>query len=162
LKSQLAPTVIATLELPTQDTRIPVFTGTSEASMTLGAGHLSDSSPLSGNGNIALTAHRDGSFRVLKDLAIGDPVILKTGTLERHFVITSQMVVAPDRVDVLGETSVPTLTLITCYPFHYLGSAPDRYVVHAELLNAEPTEAAAFSGELALVITEPDPISLDK
>ena len=159
LRSQLAPPVIGTLDLPRQGTRIPVFAGASEVSMTLGAGHLSDSSPLSGNGNIVITSHRDGSFRVLKDLAIGDPLILKTGVSERQFVVTRQVVVTPDRVDVIDETRVPTLTLITCYPFYYVGSAPKRFVVHAELLNAEATEAAVFSGRLPSVTTEPDPVS---
>ena len=111
--------------------------------MTMGAGHLTDTSPLTGDGNIAVTAHRDGTFRVLKDIQAGDPIRLKVGGAYREFRVTGHEIVTPDRVDVLDPTPVTTLTLITCYPFYFVGDAPERFVLRAELV--EP--ASTFSVE---------------
>jgi sortase A len=126
----------ALLLLPGQAQGIAVYDGASEAHMTLGAGRLLETSPLDGDGNIALSAHRDGAFRALKDLAVGDRLRLQTDVSERVFEVTTLSVVRPDAVHVLAPTGHPTLTLITCYPFYFIGSAPKRYVVQARLLQS--------------------------
>lgn len=126
--------VAAVLRLPAQDREIPVFAGISEATMTLGAGHLEDTSPLDGSGNIALSAHRDGSFRILKDVRPGDPLVLSVGGKDRLFTVSRQRIVEPEAVDVLDATDRTTLTLITCYPIYFIGNAPQRYIVQAELV----------------------------
>lgn len=126
--------VAAVLRLPAQDREIPVFAGISEATMTLGAGHLEDTSPLDGSGNIALSAHRDGSFRILKDVQRGDPLVLSVGGEDRLFRVSRQRIVEPEAVSVLDATDRTTLTLITCYPIYFIGNAPQRYIVQAELV----------------------------
>jgi LPXTG-site transpeptidase (sortase) family protein len=152
LRAAFDPPVAAVLVLPRQEVRIPVFAGVDEVSMTLGAGHLPETAPLDGQGNIALTAHRDGPFRVLRDTAIGDPVVLRLNGRERRFTVIRQSVVGPDRVDVLDSTLATTLTLITCYPFYFVGSAPQRYVLQAELeapgMTALPGADAARTADL--------------
>ncbi len=153
LRETFAPDMIGTLVFASSDERVPVFSGDNEINMTLGAGHLQDSAPLDGSGNIAITAHRDGAFRVLKDIKVGDILILQTTAGERMFSVASTQVVTPDRVDVLDDTEVPTLTLITCHPFYYVGSAPNRFIVQAEVLPAEVTPTAeavtaSFTGAL--------------
>lgn len=138
-KAGIVPSVAAVLSLPKQARDIPVFPGVSEIAMTLGAGHLSDTSPLEGTGNIAVSAHRDGSFRILKDVRVGDPLVLSVGGQHRLFVVKRQTIVNPDETHVLEPTDVTTLTLVTCYPFYFIGDAPKRYIVQAEL--AEPAKA---------------------
>lgn len=132
----------AVLLLPGRERGIAVFDGATEVHMTLGAGRLLETSPLDGNGNIALSAHRDGAFRALKDLAVGDQLRLRTGGRERVFEVATLSIVKPDAVHVLEPTPVPTLTLITCYPFYFLGSAPDRYVVQARLLESRDADSS--------------------
>jgi sortase A len=126
----------ALLLLPGQEQGIAVYHGATEAHMTLGAGRLLETSPLDSDGNIALSAHRDGAFRALKDLAVGDRLRLQTAGNERVFEVSTLSIVRPDAVHVLAPTGRPTLTLITCYPFYFIGSAPERYVVQAHLLQS--------------------------
>jgi sortase A len=133
LRALVQPEPSGVLELPAQNTLVPVFPGATEINMTLGAGHLLDSATLDSDGNIALTAHRDGAFRVLKDIQHGDLLILNIKGQKRKYVVKRTRVVKPDQVEVLDETGTPTLTLITCYPFYFVGSAPERFVVQGEL-----------------------------
>lgn len=130
--------VAAVLRLPRQERDIPVFAGISEVTMTLGAGHLEDTSPLDGSGNIALSAHRDGSFRILKDVRDGDPLVLSINGEDRLFTVSRLQVVEPEDVSVLEPTDRTTLTLITCYPIYHVGAAPQRYIVQAELIADSP------------------------
>jgi sortase A len=136
----------ALLLLPGQEQGIAVYDGATEAHMTLGAGRLVGTSPLDGDGNIALSAHRDGAFRALKDLAVGDQLRLQTGSRERVFQVTTLSVVQPDAIHVLAPTARPTLTLITCYPFYFIGSAPERYVVRAQLAGSDDSGVGAADG----------------
>lgn len=142
----ILPPMLGRLELPRQGSRIPVFDGVSELSMTLGAGHIPGTAPLEGAGNIALTAHRDGTFRVLKDVAIGDTVVLGGKEQSRVFQVTDIQIVTPDQVEVLDPTPHTTLTLVTCYPFYYVGNAPQRYVVRAELQSSGQVMAGGQAG----------------
>ncbi|MCJ7592570.1 MAG: class D sortase [Woeseiaceae bacterium] len=132
---------IARLEFPTLDVIVPVFAGDDEVSMTLGAGHLSDTSSVQGHGNIAITSHRDGAFRVLKDLETGDRILLQTPSGTRDFRIARRLIVNPDQVDVIAPTSDTTLTLITCYPFYFVGKAPQRFIIQAELVTPESADS---------------------
>lgn len=145
LSAAFAPKVVASLYVPSKASQIPVFAGVTEAHMTLGAAHLRDSAPLDGAGNIALTAHRDGSFRILKDVEPGHELVLDHGGVRRVYEVKHSEVVSPDRVDVLDPTPVPTLTLITCHPFYFVGSAPDRYVLRAELKATESKNKPSFA-----------------
>ncbi len=133
------PATVAVLRIPQLQATIPVFNGATEAAMTLGAGHLSDTTALTGEGNIALSSHRDGAFRILKDVSKGDALTLTTDAGVRTFIVKKLFIVEPSEVSVLAPTPTTTLTLITCHPFYFVGNAPRRYIVQAELDDKLPT-----------------------
>lgn len=134
-----APAIAAVLRIPQLETTIPVFKSTTETAMTLGAGHLSDTTTLTGEGNIALSSHRDGAFRILKDVKKGDAITLDTTAGVRTFIVKKLFIVEPSEVSVLAPTPTTTLTLITCHPFYFVGNAPRRYIVQAELADKTTT-----------------------
>lgn len=131
LSAGVVPKPIGYLKLEHESFRIPVFAGTSETSLTLGAGHLPETSPLNGAGNAAIAGHRDGFFRRLRKIRIGDELTLTSAGKSRTYQVTHLWVVAPDDVSVLDDTTSSSLTLITCYPFYFVGHAPKRFVVRA-------------------------------
>lgn len=122
---------IAVLSIPKLKLRVPVFNGTDSLTLDRGVGWIVGTSKPGELGNIGIAGHRDGFFRGLKDVISGDEIDLETihGT-ERYFVGNEQ-IVQPEDVSVLAPRSIPTLTLVTCYPFYYVGSAPQRYIVTA-------------------------------
>ena len=85
------------------------------------------------SGNIGLAAHRDSFFRPLKGIRPGAQLYIDTVQSTRGYRVTSISVVSPQDVAVLAETGLPSVTLVTCYPFHYVGAAPQRFIVRAEL-----------------------------
>ena len=129
------PAPVAVLHLPTAHLDVPVLEGTSATVLNRGAGHLQGTaSPGSGVGNIVIAGHRDGFFRRLKNLSVGDTIELE----RRNGVVTYRVedlrVVERTDTAALQPTHTPTLTLVTCYPFFYLGAAPQRYIVRASLV----------------------------
>ena len=91
-----------------------------------------DSSKKKKKGNSAIAAHRDGLFRPLKNVKVGDEIRFRTTREQIRYRVTKTKIVDPDDVSVLAPQPRSTLTLITCYPFYYVGTAPKRFVVHAE------------------------------
>jgi sortase A len=110
---------------------VPVFAGTGDFALTRGAGRIEGTPELGNPGNTGIAAHRDGWFRVLKDVRVGDAVEIETLQGELQFRITETFVVEPADVQVLAPTEQHSLTLVTCYPFYFVGSAPQRYIVRA-------------------------------
>jgi sortase A len=96
-------------------------------------GHVPGTALPGERGNAAFAAHRDTFFRPLKDVRAGDEVAIATPSGVHRYVVTGTRVVEPSDVDVLAPTPDPTLTLVTCYPFDYVGSAPKRFIVTARL-----------------------------
>jgi sortase A len=96
-------------------------------------GHVPSTALPGEQGNTAFAGHRDTFFRKLKDVRTGDAVIVTTGTGRHRYVVRDTRVVAPTDVWVLDPTAEATLTLVTCYPFNYFGSAPQRFIVRAAL-----------------------------
>src|SRR5271163_467044 len=92
-------------------------------------------------GNVALAGHRDGFFRPLKDIRLGDAISLNTLDGEFVYRVESTEVVWPSDVQVLRATRENTLTLVTCYPFYYVGSAPKRFIVRARQIGWLPLES---------------------
>lgn len=121
----------AVLLIPKIHLKVPVFNGTDELTLNRGAGRIIGSAKIGQGGNTAIAAHRDGFFRGLKDIALGDSITLVTPTRTIHFVIDRTETVRPDDVRVLADNGVPSLTLVTCFPFYFVGSAPLRFIVHA-------------------------------
>jgi sortase A len=115
---------------------VPVLEGVDDISLNRGVGSIPGTAPPGASGNVGIAGHRDGFFRVLKDVGIGDVIELET--LERIDIYQVKDVVIVDEndVSVLRPTSGPTLTLVTCYPFYFIGNAPQRYIVVASLLTS--------------------------
>jgi sortase A len=123
--------VIAVLRIPGIELEVPVYQGTTEHVLRRGAGLVEGTAVPGSMGNVGIAAHRDTHFRGLKDVAIGD--LIELGTLDQTLVyrITALEVVGPGDVHVLDDTGEPLLTLVTCYPFYFVGNAPQRYIVRA-------------------------------
>ena len=122
---------LAILHIPSIELRVPVFAGTGEVVLNRAVGHITGTALPSEPGNVALAAHRDGFFRRLKDLEVGDLLVLETLRGEERFVAEQLRIVGPDEVSVLDATPTPALTLVTCYPFYFVGPAPRRFIVRA-------------------------------
>lgn len=112
---------------------VPVFPGTTEASMTRGAGRIVGSPRFGEPGNVSVSSHRDGYFRKLKDIRVGDEIVVDTRAATYRYVVEEIHVTDPSDTVVLWPGDMPELTLVTCYPFHFIGRAPQRFVVRAEL-----------------------------
>jgi len=105
--------------------------GESAAILQRAVGHLADTALPGEAGNVVLAGHRDTFFRSLKRVRAGDAITLSTRDGEFAYVVESTAIVPPSDIQVLQPTGGRTLTLITCYPFGYLGAAPDRFIVRA-------------------------------
>ena len=130
--------VIGRLEAPTLHTVTTVLEGSDDATLRRASGHIEDT-PLPGEtGNVGIAGHRDTVFRPLKRAKPGDPLTLTTADRVYRYRISDTFIVDPDDVYVLDPTSTPSLTLVTCYPFEFIGHAPRRFIVKAELVGEEP------------------------
>lgn len=128
---------LAILSIDKLDLKVPVYNGTDEINLNRGAGRIKGTARIDSPGNLGIAAHRDGFFRVLKDVELGDTLELTTHQGEKAFVVSSITIVDPTDVSVLAPTDEPTITLVTCYPFYFVGHAPKRYIVKAELLSEQ-------------------------
>lgn len=123
--------VVGEIQIPRLGLNAIVVQGDSPAELRRAVGHLSNS-PLPGEwGNVALAGHRDTFFRLLRDIRVGDEIGFKTQERDFHYRVESMGVVDPTDLRVLDSLTGHDLTLLTCFPFHYLGPAPKRFVVHA-------------------------------
>jgi len=110
---------------------VPILEGTGELTLDRGAGHIEGTPSPGSEGNVGIAGHRDGFFRVLEKVRAGDVIELRTPMGATSYVVEDLRVVSPEEVEVLAPTGVPSLTLVTCYPFYFVGPAPQRYVVRA-------------------------------
>jgi len=125
---------IALLSIARVGLQVPVFADTSERNLNRGAGWVEGTAAPDDNGNIAIAAHRDGYFRALKDVALGDVLVLESMVRERNYQVTEISIVDPGDTSSLFATGTAAVTLVTCYPFYFVGHAPQRYVVRAVAL----------------------------
>ena len=123
---------LAVLTIPKLKIQVPVYDGTEEINLDRGVGRIRGTARIDGEGNLGIAGHRDGFFRPLKDIVVGDSMTLMTTSGTVDYKITSIVIVEPDDVTVLAPTEKNTITLVTCYPFYYVGHAPKRYIVKAE------------------------------
>jgi sortase A len=123
---------IGTLEITRVGLSGVVVEGDSDAVLDRAIGHLPDTPLPWQHGNSALAAHRDTIFRPLKGVRLGDVLRLKTPHGDFDYRVSETLIVKPEDVWVLEPTSVTTLTLISCWPFNYIGHAPERFIVRAE------------------------------
>jgi sortase A len=138
LAAQFSP-AMGILRIPKIDVEVPVLEGTDDLILNRGVGHVAGTANPGDDGNVAIAGHRDGFFRGLKDVAVGDKIELVTLQTTDTYVIDNITIVDPSDISVLRPRSRSSLTLITCYPFYFIGSAPQRYIVQASIVNAPPT-----------------------
>lgn len=124
---------LAVLRIPRIQLEVPLFDGTSDLTLNHAVGRIAGTARPGEPGNIGIAGHRDGFFRGLKDVRTGDAIELKTPAGTDTYVVERIQIVTPDDVSVLQPRSVSSLTLVTCYPFHFIGGAPQRYIVTASL-----------------------------
>ena len=132
------PPPLAVLRIPKIHLEVPVLEGTDDLTLNRAVGRIRNTAYLGGeDGNIGIAGHRDGFFRGLKDIGPGDQIqiVLPEGT--QSYVVDRILIVSPRDVSVLQPRPTASLTLVTCYPFYYVGSAPRRYIVQATRVDSE-------------------------
>jgi len=134
--SSYANPPMGVLRIPKIHLEAPIVEGTDELSLNRGVGHIVGTPEIGEEGNLGIAGHRDGFFRALKDVVPGDTVELDTGDTTWTYVIDHITVVDPTDVNVLRPRDGDSLTLVTCYPFYFIGSAPKRYIVQASMVRA--------------------------
>ena len=139
--------LVGMLDLPRLQLSTPVIEGDDTITLKRAVGHLPDTPMPWEEGNSAVAGHRDGLFRPLKDVKVGDEIRFRTTRDELRYRVTKTAIVEPSDVSVLQRREQSSLTLITCYPFSYVGAAPQRFVIHAErLAPATPAGSADAAG----------------
>ena len=126
--------LVGMLDVPRLQLSTPVIEGDDESTLKRAVGHLPDTPFPWEGGNSAIAGHRDGLFRPLKDIKVGDEIRFRTLRDEYRYRVVDTSIVQPDDVSVLDARGQQLLTLITCYPFYYVGNAPKRFIVHAKRL----------------------------
>jgi len=126
-----APPPPAVLRIPSLHLEVPVLEGTDRVTLDRGVGHIEHTAAPGADGNSGIAGHRDGFFRGLKDVVPGDSIELETLHEREQYRVDRLWIVDPTDVSVLDPTPTRSLTLVTCYPFYFVGSAPQRYIVRA-------------------------------
>ena len=145
---------VARLDAPSVGLTATVLEGSDDGTLARAAGHIEDTAFPGQPGNVGIAGHRDTTFRAVRNLHVGDPLELTTSDRIYRYVITKAFIVDPEDVYVLDPGDRPMLTLVTCYPFTYIGHAPHRYILQAVLVDdaarTEPATAreAGISGDV--------------
>ncbi len=126
-------TLLGRLEIPALHLTTPIVDDDDTQSLLRGAGHIRGTAMPGGLGNFVIAAHRDTYFRPLAGIKRGMKIQVVTREETYTYIVDSMKIVNPEDVYVLDTGDVPQLTLITCYPFHYIGAAPQRFTVLAHL-----------------------------
>lgn len=133
--------VIGEMKIPRLELKAIVVQGESPKVLRRAVGHLPET-PLPGEpGNVALAGHRDSFFRPLRSIQLGDAITIKTLEGEFQYQVESTETVLPSDVQILQPSSEKTLTLVTCFPFYYVGPAPKRFIVHARQIGRLPGQS---------------------
>jgi sortase A len=137
---------IARLEAPTVALSATVLEGSDDGTLARAAGHIEDTAFPGEAGNIGIAGHRDTVFRPLRHLRTGDPITLRTSDRVFHYRVSATKIVDPQDVYVLNPTDRPAVTLVTCYPFEFIGRAPRRFIVRADLVSENARLGRAEAG----------------
>jgi len=126
-----SPDPLGVLHIPRLKVVAPVLPGTDDWTLNRGVGHIDDTALPGSTGNIGIAAHRDSYFRALKDIVNGDVITIETVRGADTYRVERIWIVDPEDVSVIDPTEAPSVTLVTCYPFYFVGPAPQRYIVRA-------------------------------
>lgn len=140
-KAYAVDDVMGRIEIPALALSAPITADFDVNSLRRGVGHIPGTAVPGGLGTVGLAGHRDSFFRPLRRVSPKMEIRLVDRTGTYHYIVDSTEIVTPDKVRVLDIVARPELTLITCFPFDYLGAAPRRFIVHAHLLSASPDGA---------------------
>jgi len=127
--------MIGRLEIPRVNVSVIVLEGADSSVLDVAAGHIPETALPGLSGNVGIAAHRDTFFRSLREIRAKDRLSFKTPAGIFQYGVESTEVVEPSDTGVLRQNAGEELTLVTCYPFNYIGSAPKRFIVHARQLN---------------------------
>ena len=123
--------IVGRIEIPRIGLKTMILEGVSQRTLALAVGHVPGTAMPGSSGNVGLAGHRDTFFRALRGVQEGDTILLTTLSGSYEYRVKSYEVVTPRDTRVLADSGEASLTLVTCYPFHYLGPAPERFIVHA-------------------------------
>jgi sortase A len=124
-------TSLAVLRIAKFGLEVPILEGTGDVVLDHGLGHIIGTAQPGDEGNVGIAGHRDGFFRCLKDIAVGDKIEIEVSDRTDAYIVDRIVIVDPTNVSVLEPREHSSLTLVTCYPFYFVGSAPQRYIVQA-------------------------------
>lgn len=128
---------IGSLTIPALNRKLTMLQGTGEKELKKGVGHFTQSVLPGEKDNCVISGHRETAFRQLNKLKVGNPIILQTSAGTFTYEVSSTRIVHKDDKTVIVPTKNAVLTLTTCYPFYFIGNAPDRYIVSAVLVKRE-------------------------
>ena len=131
---------LAILRIPKISLEVPIFNGTDDLTLNRGVGRILGTAQVGQPGNLGIAGHRDGFFRGLQSIVAGDVVELARPGFRDRYTVGQIRIVRPEDTYVLEPTPGPTLTLVTCFPFYFVGSAPKRYVISALLESARQSD----------------------
>lgn len=131
---QSHPPPLGILRIQRLGLEAPILEGTDDDVLNRGVGHIDETAAPGAAGNTGIAGHRDSFFRVLKDIGAGDQLEIETTTSTATYRVDRTWIVTPDDVSVLDPTNTPSVTLVTCFPFYFVGSAPQRFIVRASLV----------------------------
>ena len=137
---------IGKVEIPRLNISAVVKSGVDDKTLKRAVGHVPYTSLPGEPGNVGIAAHRDTYFRNLKGVRKGDVIRMVTPEATYEYAVDSTKIVTPKNVEVLDPTKDNYITLVTCYPFNYVGSAPKRFIVHARQVAGVPAEEARATG----------------
>ncbi|MBT8059160.1 MAG: class D sortase [Xanthomonadales bacterium] len=123
---------LAVMSIDRLDIQVPVYNGADDFNLNRGVARIKGTAAIDDVGNLGIAGHRDGFFRGLKDIDVGDRIELQTIRGTVSYAVSSILIVDPSDVSVLADTEERTITLVTCYPFYFVGHAPKRFIVKAE------------------------------
>jgi sortase A len=131
--------VIAVLRVPSVDLEVPLYADTSEIHLNRGVGLIEHMAAPGGEGNLGIAGHRDGYFRALSRVRAGDSIEVRTHSARYVYRVAFIAVVAARDARLLANTETMVVTLVTCFPFYFVGHAPQRFVVRGVLVSSRTT-----------------------
>jgi sortase A len=124
---------VALMEVASIGLQVPIYSDTRELHLNRGAGLISGMALPGKGGNLGVAGHRDGFFRVLKNIKVGDAIVVRASGWRFEYLVDRIDIVPKQDLSTLRETADPVVTLVTCFPFYFVGEAPQRFIVRAHL-----------------------------